>query len=261
LPAVHIDSSGSGPPLVLIHSLLTDARAYDSAAAELSGSYRLHRVWLPGFGPSPPLGPDASPNLFDLAAMVAGALPEAGIGPDAAVLGNGLGAFVAVAMAVAHGSDFGPLIVANGGAVFSEDRRGAFETMSRLVSQAGMAAVVDTAVRRIFPGDYLADRPSAIEERRRVLLEIEPASFAACCRALHAMDLRPGLSQIANPTLVIGGAADATTPPEMSTELAAGIAGAELVILDDCGHCPPLQQPAAFAAAVDAFLERHLERW
>ncbi|MCY4424683.1 MAG: alpha/beta fold hydrolase [Acidimicrobiaceae bacterium] len=258
---MHIDSSGSGPPLVLIHSLLTDARAYDSAAAELSGSYRLHRVWLPGFGPSPPLGPDASPNLFDLAAMVAGALPEAGIGPDAAVLGNGLGAFVAVAMAVAHGSDFGPLIVANGGAVFSEDRRGAFETMSRLVSQAGMAAVVDTAVRRIFPGDYLADRPSAIEERRRVLLEIEPASFAACCRALHAMDLRPGLSQIANPTLVIGGAADATTPPEMSTELAAGIAGAELVILDDCGHCPPLQQPAAFAAAVDAFLERHLERW
>ncbi len=260
MAAVHIESSGSGPPLVLIHSLLTDARAYDSAATALSGSYRLHRVWLPGFGPSPPLAPDASPSLFDLAAMVTGALPEAGIGPDAAVLGNGLGAFVAVAMAVAHGSDFGPLIVANGGAVFSEDRRGAFETMSRLVSQAGMAAVVDTAVRRIFPGDYLADHPSAIEERRRVLLEIEPVSFAACCRALHAMDLRPGLSQIANRTLVIGGAADATTPPEMSTELAAGIARAELVILDDCGHCPPLQQPAAFAAAVDAFLKRHLER-
>ena len=254
MPSVHIDSSGSGPPLVLIHSLLTDARAYDTVAAELSGSYRLHRVWLPGFGPSAPLAADASPSVGDLAAMVAGALPEAGIGPEAAVLGNGLGAFVAVAMAVAHGPDFGPLIVANGGAAFSEDRRGAFETMSRLVSQAGMAAVVDTAVRRIFPEDYLADHPDSIEERRRVLLDIEPASFAACCRALHAMDLRPGLSQIANPTLVIGGAADATTPPEMSAELAAGIAGAELVILNDCGHCPPLQQPGAFAAAVDTFL-------
>ena len=95
---------------------------------------------------------------------------------------------------------------------------------------------------------------------RRVLLDIDPISFAACCRALHAMDLRPDLGRITNPTLVIGGSADATTPPEMSAELAASIAGAELVILDDCGHCPPLQQPEALSAAVDAFLSRHLQR-
>jgi len=260
LPAVHIDSSGEGPPLVLIHSLLTDARAYDAVAATLSGRYRLHRAWLPGFGPSPPLTPDGSPDLFHLAAMVSEAMSETGVEPDAAVLGNGLGAFIAVAMAIAHGSDFGPLIVANGGAVFSEDRRGAFSTMSRLVSEAGMAAVVETAVRRIFPEEYLAAHPEAIEDRRRALLEVDPASFASCCRALHAMDLRPGLGSITNPTLVIGGSADATTPPEMSAELAASIAGAELVVLDDCGHCPPLQQPAALAAAVDAFLTRHLPR-
>ncbi len=258
MAAVHIDSSGAGPPLVLIHSLLTDARAYDAVAAELSGRYRLHRVWLPGFGPSRPLDGEGDPSLFDLAAMVAEAMPGAGAGRDAAVLGNGLGAFVAVAMAIAGGSEFGPLIVANGGAVFSDDRRGAFQTMSGLVSEAGMAAVIDTAVRRIFPADYLAASPEATEERRRVLLQIDPACFAACCRALHAMDLRPGLESITNPTLVIGGSEDATTPPEMSTELAASIAGAELVILDDCGHCPPLQQPAAFAAAVDAFLIRCL---
>ncbi len=245
---------------MLIHSLLTDARAYDAVAATLSGRYRLHRAWLPGFGPSPPLTPDGSPDLFHLAGMVSEAMSETGVEPDAAVLGNGLGAFIAVAMAIAHGSDFGPLIVANGGAVFSEDRRGAFSTMSRLVSEAGMAAVVETAVRRIFPEEYLAAHPEAIEDRRRALLEVDPASFASCCRALHAMDLRPGLGSITNPTLVIGGSADATTPPEMSAELAASIAGAELVVLDDCGHCPPLQQPAALAAAVDAFLTRHLPR-
>lgn len=258
MPAVQIESSGTGPPLVLIHSLLTDTRAYDDTAALLEGRYRLHRVWLPGFGPSAPLDSGQAPTLFDLAGMVTSAMAETGTGPHAAVLGNGLGAFVAVAMAIAHGSDFGPLVVANGGAVFTEDRRGAFETMARLVSEAGMAAVVDTAVRRIFPEDYLAAHPEAVDERRAVLLGIEPASFAACCRALHAMDLRPGLGGIANPSLVIGGAADATTPPEMSRELASAIAGAELVILDDCGHCPPLQQPDAFAGAVDAFLARHL---
>ena len=262
MPAVHIDSSGTGtgPPLVLIHSLLTDARAYDATVAELGDRYCVHRVWLPGFGPSAPLDGGESHTLFDLAGVVAEAMPDGGVGPGAAVLGNGLGAFVAVAMAIAGGSDFGPLIVANGGAVFSEDRRGAFETMSRLVSESGMAAVVDTAVRRIFPEEYLAAHPEAMEDRRRVLLDIDPTSFAACCRALHAMDLRPGLGSIANPTLVVGGSADATTPPEMSAELAASIAGAELVVLDDCGHCPPLQQPAALATAVDAFLTRHLQQ-
>ncbi|MXY08957.1 MAG: alpha/beta fold hydrolase [Acidimicrobiaceae bacterium] len=260
MPAVHIDSSGTGPPLVLIHSLLTDARAYDATVIELGDRYCVHRVWLPGFGPSAPLDGSEPHTLFDLAGMVADAMSDGGVSPGAAVLGNGLGAFVAVAMAIAHGSDFGPLIVANGGAVFSEDRRGAFETMSRLVSEAGMAAVVDTAVRRIFPEEYLAAHPETIEDRRRVLLDIDPISFAACCRALHAMDLRPDLGRITNPTLVIGGSADATTPPEMSAELAASIAGAELVILDDCGHCPPLQQPEALSAAVDAFLSRHLQR-
>lgn len=256
MSAVHIDSEGAGPSLVLVHSLLTDARAYDHLAAELASRYRLHRVWLPGFGPSPPLPDGSSPSVLDLADLVTEAMVDAGTGGGAAVLGNGLGAFVAVAMAIRHGYEFGPLIVANGGAAFSEERRGAFNTMSRLVGESGMAAVVDTAVRRIFPTDYLSAHPEAIDERRRVLLEIHPASFAACCRALHDMDLRFGLADIENPTLVIAGAADATTPSEMSTELAAGVAGAELVVLEDCGHCPPLQQPAAFAAAVDGFLTR-----
>ena len=253
---LRIDREGSGPPLVLVHSLLTDARAFDLVAPRLSESFELHRVWLPGFGESPPLA-DTSPSLLDIAESLGESLQEAGVtGDEVTVLGNGFGSFVCVALAAAHGDLFGPLIVANGGAAFSAERRAAFTTMSDLVSGSGMGAVVEIAVRRIFTGEYLEAHPSAIEERRAVLLEIDPRSFAASCRALRDMDLRPHLGAIANPTLVIAGGADTTTPPEMGAELAAGLPDAEFVVLENCGHCPPLESPTAFCEAVEDFLGR-----
>jgi len=236
--------------------LLTDACAFDPVAPRLSANFELHRVWLPGFGASEPL-PEPSPTLFDIADALAEALEADGTtGPDLAVLGNGFGSFVCVALAVAHGDLFGPLIVANGGAAFSEERRAAFTTMSNLVSDSGMEAVVEVAVRRIFTAEYLQAHPEAIGERRDVLLEIDPGSFAASCRALRDMDLRPHVGAIGNPTLVIAGGADTTTPPEMGAELAAGLRDAEFVVLENCGHCPPLESPTAFCEAVEDFLAR-----
>lgn len=256
MPRIEIDREGTGPPLVLVHSLLTDARAFDQVAPRLAAHFELHRVWLPGFGDSEPL-PEGSPTLFDIADALTGALEAAGVtGPEVAVLGNGFGSFVCVALAATRGELFGPLIVANGGAAFSPERRAAFTTMSDLVSNSGMEAVVEVAVRRIFTAEYLEAHPEAIEERRAVLLEIDPGSFAASCRALRDMDLRPQLGDIGNATLVIAGGADATTPPEMGAELAAGVQGAEFVTIDGCGHCPPLESPEAFCAAVEDFLAR-----
>ena len=244
-----------GPALVLVHSLLTDSTAYDLAAPMLAQNRRVVRVSLPGFGTTPPLD-IAEPTIFDLADVVASALDDAGVGTDAAVLGNGLGAFVVVALAIAHGDQFGDLIVANGGASFSPERQGAFTTMSDLVSASGMEAVVDVAVKRIFTDEYLSSHPTAIDERRSVLVKTDPTAFAAACRALRDMDLREQVTKITNRTLVIAGGADGTTPPEMAHDLAARIPGAETVELEGCGHCPPLEQPAEFVQAVEDFLSR-----
>jgi 3-oxoadipate enol-lactonase len=252
---MQIDIEGDGPPLVLVHSLLTDSTAFDIAAPMLAQGRRVIRVSLPGFGTTPPLD-IPEPTIFDLADVVADAIRNADVGTDAAVLGNGLGAFVVVALAIAHGDLFGDLIVANGGAAFSEDRRAAFTTMSDLVSESGMEAVVDVAVKRIFTEDYLATHPAAIGERREVLVKTNPVAFASACRALRDMDLREGAAGITNRTLVIAGGADGTTPPEMAHDLAKRIPGAELVELEGCGHCPPLEQPDEFVSEIERFLDR-----
>lgn len=246
-----MDLTGDGPPLVLLHSLLTDAAAFDGVVGPLGERHRVCRIALPGFDGSAPL---ADPGVFDYADLVAEVMTELDLQPDTTVLGNGLGGFVAVALAIRHGGRFGRLIATNCGATFSAERAEAFGTMSRLVEEGGMDAVVDVAVRRIFPAEYLDRHPEAINERRKVLLGVDPGAFAAACRALAAMDLRPGLAAIENPTLVVVGTDDATTPPDMADELVSGIAGATRIVLDDCGHCPQLQQPEALVAAIEAFV-------
>ncbi len=117
-----------------------------------------------------------------------------------------------------------------------------------------MEAIVQTAVRRIFPERYLAEHPQASEERRAVLVKANPQHFAAACRALARVDLRAALPQIANPTLVVVGSLDAATPPALAREVAAGIPGANLVEIPGCGHCPPLEQPEKFLEIVEPFL-------
>jgi proline iminopeptidase len=66
-------------------------------------------------------------------------------------------------------------------------------------------------------------------------------------------DLRDKLSVIRAPTLVIVGAKDWLTSSARADELVKGIAGAQLVVLPNSGHLGHIEEPAAFAAAIQDF--------
>jgi proline-specific peptidase len=70
-----------------------------------------------------------------------------------------------------------------------------------------------------------------------------------------SFDLRPELGQIAAPTLVLTGRDDFICGPVCGLELADGVAGAELVLIPDCGHFVFVEQRERFAAAVAGFLD------
>lgn len=67
-------------------------------------------------------------------------------------------------------------------------------------------------------------------------------------------DNRPFLPSIACPTLVLVGREDALTPVELSQEIAAGIPGARLEIIPDCGHLSTMEQPEAVNRALRKWL-------
>jgi pimeloyl-ACP methyl ester carboxylesterase len=68
------------------------------------------------------------------------------------------------------------------------------------------------------------------------------------------VDSRPTLATIKCPTLVLTGDHDNTIPNRLSKEMAEGIAGAKLVILERCGHLPQPEQPEAAARALVEWL-------
>jgi pimeloyl-ACP methyl ester carboxylesterase len=63
-------------------------------------------------------------------------------------------------------------------------------------------------------------------------------------------DSRPMLGAIQCPTVMLVGEQDRGTPPELAREIAAGIAGARLVVVPDCGHLSTLERPQAVTKAL-----------
>jgi len=71
---------------------------------------------------------------------------------------------------------------------------------------------------------------------------------------LGRADSRPLLVEIEMPAVVIVGRQDMATPLQRSQEMAADIANAQLVILEECGHVSPLERPAEVSAALRRWL-------
>jgi 3-oxoadipate enol-lactonase len=247
---VEVETFGAGRDLVLLHSLLAERSAFDRVVPLLARKRRVRLVSLPGYGASSPAGP----NVEDYADRIAGLFDALALPRETDVLGNGFGGFIAVSLAARHGERFGALVAAPALAAFPEPAREPFRVLAGRVEKDGMASVLDMAIRRMFPPAYIAAHPDVVEERKRALAQADPACFRTACLALSRLDLSALLVGIGNRTLVMAGALDATTPPALARELAAGIPGARFMEIAGCGHCPQIENPQGFVAAVDGFL-------
>ncbi len=160
-----------------------------------------------------------------------------------------------------------------------------FEVWRRAPERVAALALLDTSARPDTP-EQTARRRRFVETARRVGLgpvldELWPIVVApsrhhdgALRRSFDSMahhlgpdvfarqqdaiierpDSRGDLALIAVPTLVVCGRDDAVTPLEVNQEMATGIAGAEIVVVDDCGHLATLERPEVVNAALRAWL-------
>ena len=243
--------TGEGRDLVILHSLLTDARAFDPVLPVLARKFRVTLFNLPGFH-----GSQSVPALIDAyVARIEDGFEEFGIKPGAVLIGNGFGGTVALAFALAHPERLGELVISDAAPSFPEEGKQAFRVMADKVREGGLAAIVDIAANRVFHKAYLEKHPEAVDERRAVLLDIDPTAFCAACHALVEVDLVPSLARLRVPTLVVCGELDQATPPALNKLIAEKVPGARYIELAGCGHCPPLEQPEAFLGAVKGFIE------
>ena len=248
--ALTAERCGTGRDLVVLHSLLADRHAFDPVLPAFAAKHRVTLFNLPGFHGSQP----AVLALMDAyVAAIEDGFDEFKIGNDAVLLGNGFGGTVALAFALAHPERIAKLVLSDAAAAFPPEGRAQFAAMAAKVSEGGLGAIAEVAAKRVFSPAYLAAHPEKIEERKQVLLGIDPKAFLAACTILQEADLTPLLPRLKVPTLVVCGELDQATPPVLNKQIADKVAGARYVELPACGHCPPLEQPAQFIAAIKDF--------
>jgi 3-oxoadipate enol-lactonase len=241
---------GSGTPLFLFHSLLSDRASFDAVAPDLARSFRVIVPELPGFGRSQAV----AGGLADIADRMAEAVREVAGDGEAIVLGNGYGGFVALQMAIRHGGLASRYIFADCGAAFPEEGRASFRNMAAAAGSKGLAAITDVAMRRLFAPEFQEAHPELMRGRREAFLRTDLEVFRAACAQLAGLDLRGELHKVKVPALVLVGEQDEATPPPMSRELAASLPDARLKIIPGCAHVPQLQAPKTFLAAIADFL-------
>jgi 3-oxoadipate enol-lactonase len=250
LGMVSFGDHGEGPVRLGLHSLLTDRTAFDEVVEAWGG--RFIAVDLPGFGSSDP----APPNIDAYSHRVAALIETLGLADeDVTLIGNGLGAFVALGTAIHHGQLIDRLMLVGCGAGFPDAAKGAFTAMSDAVNAGGIDAVIPIALRRIFTESYLTEHPEVAEARTEVLRRTNAEAFVTACSALSALDYKGLAPSVTVPTLIVVGEDDQATPPHLGEELSKLIEGSILVRMPGVAHAPQLQDPQGFVNETRRFLE------
>ncbi|MDQ1397064.1 MAG: 3-oxoadipate enol-lactonase / 4-carboxymuconolactone decarboxylase [Acidimicrobiaceae bacterium] len=244
LPHHAVEGPAGAPVLVLSNSLGTDLHLWEPQMPILRERFRVVRYDHPGHGGTP--ASHGPLRLDDLAAGVIALLDHIDIA-TASFCGLSLGGMVGMALASGAPERIERLVLACTSAHL--DPRGWWDR-ARTVRDEGTAAIAEAVVGRWFTPGFAEANPEVVERFRKMFLASDPSGYASCCEAIAAMDLEPRLAGIRAPTLVVGGAVDAATPPEHSEAIARRIAGSRLVMLADAAHLANVEQPSAFTDAV-----------
>jgi len=265
----HVRVDGPEHPVgdvILIPGLSSSPEVWDGLTEQLKGRYRVHRIHVQGFAGAPAednaTGPVAAPVAEDLARYIA----EQGLAKPA-VIGHSMGGTIAMMLAARHPDSVGRLMVVDMvpfmGAMFGPpgttaetvipvaDQIYAAQTTGpeatyRQQAAAAITGMINTESLRAGPLQDAATSDRAVS--------------ASAFRELVVTDLRPELARITAPTEVLY---VRFNDPRMTPEITdaiyqasfAALSGAKLTRIDDSAHFIMLDQPARFAAEVNAFLE------
>jgi pimeloyl-ACP methyl ester carboxylesterase len=255
-PRLHVEVEGDGPTVLLGHGFGGSARNFRAQARALCDRYRVVRFDARGHARSEaPDDPDAyRPEAF--VGDVGRVLDEVGAA-SAVVGGLSMGAGIALRFALAHPMRVRALVLAafpSGGAMpgsvgavaaaFADaiERDGLEAAGARFVW--GPQAGLDAQGARLVRQGFLEHSPRALAHTLRRLIAVQPS----------VAELASELPAIVQPALVVVGAEDRPSLTA-SRALADALPAARLVVVPGAGHLVNLAQPAAFDAALAAFLE------
>jgi 3-oxoadipate enol-lactonase len=243
------DGPASAPVLVLGPSLGTDLGLFDAQVRELAGDYRVIRYDLRGHGGSPVV---AGPyTVADLALDVQNLLD--GLEIDRfAYAGVSLGGAIGLQLAVTVPERLTGLIVMASAARFPDPP--SWKARADRVRVEGTEFLVPSRIGAWVTAGFAESDPAETERLLAMLRSTPREGYAACCETIEDFDVRDQLSAVTAPTLVIAGAEDPATDPDVVRGIADGIPGARFVVVPQASHLVSAEQPDAVTAEIRQFL-------
>ena len=241
---------GAGPAVLLVHGFALDGRAWQPQIAEFERDHRVVTVDLPGFGPRPAKeGPGTSDARAALDVLDA-------LGIDRAhVVGHSLGGAVAFDLALAFPRRLMSLTLVDALLRGKPHGIAAWSRCAELARSGRQSEAIDVWLADPLFGAAVS-LAAVADQLRAIVADYGGAHWRgeANTRFEHAEPPGVRLAEVRAPALVIVGDRDLPTFRAMSDEYAAALPDARKVVIAGSGHCPNLEAPARFNAALRGFL-------
>jgi 3-oxoadipate enol-lactonase len=231
---------GTAPPVVLVNSLGTDARIWDGLIGPLAERYRVISYDKRGHGLSD--APPAPYALADHVSDLGGLVEHLGL-ERFALAGVSVGGMIAQAFAAAHPERLRALVLCDTAAkIGTEDF---WNARIAAVTRNGIASISGPILERWFSKTFREERPVELAGWRNLLERTPVQGYAGTCAALRDADLRGEIGGIRLKTLVVVGAEDGSTPPDLVRETAGMLPNARFEIIAGAAHLPMIEQSEA----------------
>ncbi len=254
--------AGAGPPVILLHGIGAHAGFWRASIPGLSDGYRVIAPDLCGSGLSE-VPRDVSRAVF--AGWLADFIDAVGASP-ASIVASSMGGGIALATSLDHREKVRALVLVNsvgfGKSVGYVFRVASIPVVGELVVPSDAKGIRRQLLRLSYDDDWLGDDLTAETEvlaqnqdRRRFFfksLRWGVSCFGGMRPATVLIDELPSLSI---PVRIIWGRQDGVFPVKLAKVAVERIRGADLVVMDRCGHMPQLERPDEFNCHVLQFLQ------
>lgn len=233
--SLHVEVSGDGPDLVMLHGWAMHGGIFDALMPELSRRYRVHRIDLPGHGRSP-----GAAMINSLEHLKDAVLPH--VPTQAMVFGWSLGGLLALKLAQYQALRALVLISTTPRFVGAEDWPHGMappvftQFFTRL--HENLNTTVEDFLRLQVRGDSQAAETLSALKHSLIQHPANPVALEHALEILRDADERAALKQIHTPTLVLAGEYDRIAHPNASKYLAGQLPGAHFKMIERAGHAP-----------------------
>jgi pimeloyl-ACP methyl ester carboxylesterase len=251
---LHIEVSGQGQPLLLIHGFPLNREMWQPQIETLSSITKVIAPDLRGHGQSPPTsGPYPMDLLADDCAAV---LHSVGVDKQAIVCGLSMGGYVAFALFRRYPSLIkGMILAATRAGADSPEAQESREKAAASVEQNGIKEVVNSMLSMLLAPQTYSDRPELVRKVKNIIDQTSSQGMVAALKGMQARpDSTPILGEIKVPVLILHGAEDQLIPLSESELMHSRIKDSQMEVIADAGHLPNLEQPGEFNQAVTRFL-------